>query len=55
MHGSDVVLLENGDVINEQTQVCNILNQYYTCINSSGSSVLLEGVDDQIDFTNNIV
>ena len=29
-HGSssDIVLLENGDVINEQTQVCEVLNQY---------------------------
>ncbi len=45
--GSDIVLLENSDVINEQNQVCDVFNQYYTCVNSSGSSVLLEGVDDQ--------
>ncbi len=28
--GSDIVMLEKGDVINEQAQVCNILNQYDT-------------------------
>ncbi len=27
-----------------------VLNQYYTCANRSGSSVLLEGIDDQSDF-----
>ncbi len=34
--GSDTVLLEDGDVINEQTQVCDVLNKYYTRVNRSG-------------------
>ena len=50
--GSDIILLENGDVINEQTQACDVLNQYYTSVNCSGNSVLLESIDDQSDFAN---
>ncbi len=28
----------------------DVLNQHYTCVNLSGSSVLLEGMDDHSDF-----
>ncbi len=37
-------------MIDDQTQACDVLNKYYTCVNRSGNSVLLEGINDQSDF-----